>query len=206
MNISVHVATYGDDEWKAMAEQRAVPSAVAAEPFEVVAEHQPDGNVASSRNAAAAHASGEWLCFLDGDDQLEPGFIPAMKAAHERTDVIMETHDVLFTPAVQQLRKGRPRPPFFFPECSLTTGNWLIIGTLVSKSLFDEVGGFDDHPHGLEDWQLWAKCVKAGASIVKVPKAVYIAHYNQKSKHHMLARDRKAYMEAYEKARLSVWG
>ena len=171
--------------------------------FEFVTVHQESGTVASSRNAAAEQATGDWLLFLDADDELAPGFINAMKKEISGHAVLKKT---LFTPAVQQQRKGRPRPPFFFPECSLTTGNWLIIGTLVSKSLFDEVGGFDDHPHGLEDWQLWAKCVKAGASIVKVPKAVYIAHYNQKSKHHMLARDRKAYMVAYEKARSSVWG
>lgn len=164
--------------------------------------HQPDGTVASSRNAAAAEATGDWMIFLDADDELAPGYIDAMKAAQARHP----GDNMLFTPAVQQIKKGPPRPPFFFPECSFTTGNWIVIGTMVSRRLFLEVGGFDEHPHGLEDWQLWAKCVKAGAEVVRVPKAVYVAHFNQRSKHHVLSRDRKAYMVAYEKARASVWG
>ena len=27
-----------------------------------------------------------------------------------------------------------------------------------------------------DDWDLWIRCVKAGAGIVKVPDAVYVAH------------------------------
>ena len=51
-----------------------------------------------------------------------------------------------------------------------------MVGTLVSRDLFLEVGGFEDYPHGFEDWSLWAKCWKAGAKIIQVRRAVYIAH------------------------------
>jgi hypothetical protein len=112
----------------------------------------------------------------------------------------------LFTPSVQQIRKGRPGNPFFFPECSLETGNWLVIGTMVSKALFDEVGGFHEHPHGLEDWNFFARCVRAGANIVKVKDAVYRAFVNPQSEHHKLQRRRVEYMAAYEVARKDAWG
>jgi GT2 family glycosyltransferase len=118
----------------------------------------------------------------------------------------LDGNQSLFTPAVQSIRKGRPGRPFFFAECSLETGNWLVIGTMISKTLFTEIGGFREHPHGLEDFNLWARAVRAGAKIVKVPDAVYRAHWNAKSKHHVLARNRPAYMVAYEAAREDAWG
>ena len=197
---SVLIATYGEDEWRDLAWSRAYPSAH-AQTEDVSCFHDPEGTIASVRNEMALTARGEWLLFLDADDELAPGYLDAMTRAVERVG----DGAYLLTPAVSQVRKGKAGAPFFFPECSLVTGNWLVIGTLVQRDLFLEVGGFEDFPHGLEDWQFWAKCVKAGAKIWKVPDAVYIAHWSHKSKHHVLQRSRREYMKAYESARASVW-
>ena len=202
MTISVVVATYGGPEWVTMAEERAIPSTLGQGAHEVVAVHENDGTIATCRNRGAAEATGEWLLFLDADDELAADYVAAMRRAAGRHS----TPEVLLTPAVQQIRKGRPGRPFFFPECSLTTGNWLIIGTLIRREFFHQIGGFRDHPHGLEDWNLWARAVRMGASIVKVRDAVYRAHWNSRSKHHVLARDRPRYMAAYEAARVDAWG
>ena len=35
-------------------------------------EHYPDGNVSTFRNEVAKQATGDWLCFLDADDELAP--------------------------------------------------------------------------------------------------------------------------------------
>jgi GT2 family glycosyltransferase len=157
--------------------------------------------IAESRNGAAGSAQCDWLCFLDADDELAPGFLGAMQRALEQNP---SDGKVLLTPAVQQIRKGRPGKPFFFPECTFDTGNWLVIGTLISRDLFHQIGGFREHPHGLEDWNLWARAVRAGARVVKVPDAVYRAHINPKSKHHMLSRRRDEYMIAYHAAQADV--
>ena len=205
-SVSVIIATYGDEAWAHMAEARAYPSLERQDDpdFKFLTHHELSGTRASSLNNAVTHTWGDWLIFLDADDELAPGYVGAMRRALEQ-----HTSDgtrVLFTPAVQQIRKGRPGPPFFFPECSLETGNWLVIGTMISKRLFEQIGGFDEHPHGLEDFVLWAKAVKAGAEIVKVKDAVYVAHVNPQSEHHKFQRNRREYMKAYEIARSSVWG
>jgi glycosyltransferase involved in cell wall biosynthesis len=201
--VSVIIATYGEDEWEKLALERAEPSVGENHgPGEVVTWHESDGTRASSLNRGAKVAEGDWLIFLDADDELAPGYVGAMRRALEQTG----DGPVLFTPAVQQIRKGRPGQPFFFPECDFRTGNWLVIGTMISKALFMEIGGFHDHPHGLEDWNLWARAVRAGATVVRVKDAVYRAHVNPKSKHHVLTRDRPEYMRAYEVARQDAWG
>ena len=203
MNISVLIATYGSEDWRELAWSRAFPSA-AAQTDDVQVFHDPEGTIASVRNELAQQAKGDWLLFLDADDEIAPGYLDAMRATYEQEQPDGGT--LLLTPAVSYVRKGKPAPPKFWGECSFTTGNWIVIGTLVERRLFLEVGGFEEYPHGLEDWQLWAKCVKAGARIVKVPDAIYLAHTNPKSKHAKLQRNRPDYMIHYEAARASVWG
>ena len=201
--ISVVIATYGEWHWDILAQERAVPSVLEQGADQLVWKHYEHASRATSLNCGADDATSNWLIFLDADDELAPGYVGAMRRALEQST---DGNQSLFTPAVQQIRKGRPGQPFFFPECDFRTGNWLIIGTMISKTLFDEIGGFREHPHGLEDWNLWARAVRAGAKITKVPDAVYRAFYNPRSKHHELSRNRPEYMKAYEAARQDAWG
>jgi glycosyltransferase involved in cell wall biosynthesis len=204
LNVSVLIATYGEAHWQELA-QRAAGSAANAGAEEVISEYQPEGTIASARNAAAERAQGDWFCFLDADDELDPSYFFHMRRAVEQENGA--SRSLLFTPAVLQIRSGRrTRRPFFFPECSFETGNWIVIGTLVSRDLFFKVGGFHDFPHGVEDWNFWARCVRAGARVVKVKRAIYVAHYSRDSKHHRLQRDRAAWLEAYHAALEDAWG
>jgi glycosyltransferase involved in cell wall biosynthesis len=202
--ISVIVSTYGELDWADLANERAMPSAQAAEADDWIYWHYPEGTRASSLNDNAAKATGDWLIFLDADDELAPGYVGAMKRA-------LEQHPdgrVLFTPAVQQVRKGRPGQPIFFDRgISLRDDNWLVIGTMIHHDLFNEVGGFDDYPHGFEDWALWSKCYRVGARVVKVKDAVYRYHHNPQSAHKQMWRDRKWQVATHMrvKAELDAW-
>ena len=200
--ISILIATYGGAGWRRLARDRALPSAEGQGATEIILEHQKGGTVASSRNAAAERARGDWLLFLDADDELGRGYVAHMLRAARIANGV----PTLLTPRVSYAAKGRRKPPRFWKEVDLAGGNWMVIGTVVPRTLFLEVGGFHDFPHGLEDWNLWARCVRAGAKIRKVPGAIYIAHYNERSKHHELARDREEYMKHYEAAKQDAWG
>lgn len=191
MNVSILIATYGEPVWEEMAETRALPSATAQEPHEVLIGHDSEGTIASSRNGLAEKATGDWFCFLDADDELGPGYLQAMQRAFERGRR-HDGHSPLLTPAVSYVRKGRMQSPRLLPSGDLRNNNYLVIGTLVERDLFLTVGGFEDYPHGFEDWSLWAKCWKAGAKVVQVRRAVYIAYINESSKHRVAWRDRTA--------------
>src|SRR5687768_17047197 len=182
MRVSIVIATYGDENWRDLAMSRAYPSALDQGAHEIVVGHDDNSTIALVRNALAAKTSGDWLCFLDADDELAPGYIDAMAQ--------VGGENVLLTPSVQKVRKGRPSPPMFYSEVPLNVANWLVVGTLLRRDLFMQVGGFSDYPHGFEDWSLWAKCWKAGARPVRVPKAIYIQHVNPQSKHRQGWRDR----------------
>ena len=195
MRVSVLIATYGSEEWRELAWSRAYPSA-AAQTEDVQVFHDPEGTIASVRNELGNTATGDWLLMLDADDELAPGYLGAMERAAER-----EGHDgnLLLTPAVNI--KGR-----FWREGPIEETNWLVIGTLVRRETFLKVGGFRDYPHGWDDWALWVKCVQAGARIVKVPDAVYIAHRNSESKKNVSWRDSKWQVETHNRIANELFG
>lgn len=191
MNISIIISTHGDESWKQLALERPLPSA-RAQLAEVLIGHDPEGNRATVRNGLAEKATGDYLCFLDGDDELESGFVREMQRAHAKARV---PEPILFTPAISYVVKGRKRSPRFWPEVPPHVGNWMVCGTLVPRDLFFEVGGwreFDENDwNEWDDWELWIRCQKAGASIVKVPRAVYIAHQEPTSRHRSLSQQHR---------------
>ena len=186
-----------------MARERAFPSAQNQGAHEIIVGHDTHLSIGPVRNVLAGKASGDWLCFLDADDELAPGYLDAMARALER-----ERGDgpLLLTPAVSQVRKGRPSRPDFYKEVPLEQANWLIVGTLITRSLFNAVGGFEDYPHGFEDWALWNKASR-NARVVKVKDAVYVQHVNPQSKHRRGWRDRRWQVETHQRvqAELAAW-
>ncbi|OHB39668.1 MAG: glycosyl transferase [Phenylobacterium sp. RIFCSPHIGHO2_01_FULL_70_10] len=69
-------------------------AALAAEaPFPVVYVHEPEPGVANARNAALEQARGEFIAFLDDDEEAPAGWLAALLAAQARLDA-----DVVFGP------------------------------------------------------------------------------------------------------------
>lgn len=184
--ITIIITTYGEDYWRELAWSRAFPSAQAQDADEVIVHHAPKLEIGPARNEAAARAKeGSWLLFLDADDELELGYVDAMRAASEN-----QHQWRLFRPSVRYVRKGHVPDPLMVPAGDLRTDNYMVIGTMIAQPVFKQVGGFSDYPHGFEDWSLWAKAWKAGCSIVDVPTAIYRAVINPQSKHRQGWRNR----------------
>lgn len=199
MNVSIVVATFGSPEWHAIGNDAFEAVGQLNHDrcdVEVVRVHEPDGTLAEARNRGAREASLEWLCFLDADDRLEPGYLDAMADAHARymRSGPRERHEVaatgevfevpslrppaLLVPAIRRMMPlgSRTRPPEI-PAwgASLIDLNCAVIGTLVNRRLFLQAGGFTEWP-SLEDWELWLRLVgHAGCVMVAVPGAVYQA-------------------------------
>lgn len=173
VNVSVIVATFGDREWQQMGSRTA-------KQHDAYHVHLPDGTLAGARNLGAASVPGEWLCFLDADDELGEGYMDAMSAA-----LPTDGGRYLLAPAVAFVgRRGQRKPARIPPRAhlrDLRDGNWLVIGTLVQRRVFLEVGGFREWPI-YEDWCLWQRCWKAGAEVVEVPAAHYVARVRPSSR------------------------
>jgi glycosyltransferase involved in cell wall biosynthesis len=113
----------------------------------------------------------EWLIFLDADDELDLGYIEAMREG---------AGDLRWPSTIGVYEDGgvdkehvllRPKTDLR----SLIEHNWMIIGSMVRRELFMKVGGFRELPM-LEDWDLWIRCVLAGAVPEPCEKAIYKVH------------------------------
>lgn len=178
MTLSVCIGTYGSRYWHDLAQRRAIPSVLAQTVSPVNWRWVHGKSLHEARNQAATEASGEWLCFLDADDELDPAYVEAMTQAIDgRAD------DWLFQPACMDIYPNSdtdPRP-VIHPAKPLHRQNFLIIGTVVRRAQFLRVGGFEDLISH-EDWDLWIRCWLDGAQIEPVPQAVYRVHVRTKGR------------------------
>lgn len=185
---TIIIGTFGDDEWKHLAETRAIPSAQ-AQGCPVV--HAHAGTLHAARNAALAQVETPWTIHLDADDELEPGYLAGMGS--------LTTGDVR-APLVRYMQRGRAVSPPRFPrvaghahECTadcLPWGNWIVVGAAVRTDLVRQIGGWRDFSWS-EDWDVWLRCYLAGATIVSTRSAVYRAHVRMNSRNRGCGNEQK---------------
>ncbi len=186
MDVTVAVATFGDDSWRQLAAQRAIPSAEALG-VPVVCAHRD--TLHDARNAALDMVETEWVCHLDADDELEAGYFTAMATG---------TADVR-APSVVYVVDGIPKPPWMprvaghshrcRAEC-LVDGNWLVVGSVARSEMLRSVGGWRDFDWS-EDWDLWLRCHLAGATFQAIRPAIYRAHARPDSRNRGADRETK---------------
>ena len=168
------VATYGDPAWQRIA-KRAIASAKkqSLTPREVIAVHGE--TLAMARNQGAEQASSSHLIFLDADDELDRHYVRSMDSAIRAG---VDRIDRMYQPATLGVQNGVEDPePVLIPSRPLREGNFLVIGTMVTRSAFLGVGGFDEW-EAYEDWDLFIRLWEAGVKVIRVPSAIYRVHVN----------------------------
>ncbi len=177
MDVTVCVSTFGGQEWKELANQRAIPSAQKLG-CNVIQSHAE--SLHEARNQGLNCVTTEYVCFLDADDELEASYFDKM--AESAADIRV--------PSVRYVRNGFDqgvRMPKISghshvctPDC-LAEGNYIVIGAVAPTQLLRDVGGFRDFAWS-EDYDLWVRCWQAGATFENVPRAVYRAHVRRDSR------------------------
>lgn len=197
LDVTIVMGTFGDRSWSERA--RALSHRmIAAHPGVATVVCHRD-TLAAARNDGARAALTEWLCFLDADDELEPGYF----------DVSGGDWDIL-VPRVRyvgsEVRDGSPprrvrvaghgtqHAGDCAPDC-LGDGNYIVVGAPLRRALFNEVGGFRDLPV-YEDYDLWVRCWRAGALIAYTDGQVYRAHVNPRGRNVSLTAAERRKVEA----------
>ena len=150
---------------------------------------------AYARNVGAAAAKADLLAFCDADDEIAPGWVAAMGEALARYELVGCRLDIkkLNSSWVQKSR-GNPQqdgpqmiwyPPYLPHVASCCLG--------VRRSLYEDVGGFDESLSILEDTDFCFKIQLAGAQLHFVPDTV--VHYRLRSKLRDIYRQSRNYAE-----------
>jgi glycosyltransferase involved in cell wall biosynthesis len=125
-------------------------------------------NAAATRNAGAAAAQGRFLAFLDSDDLMTPEKVSCLAPILERDESIALAHGALVVidqiGAVdaaataehgRQLGEGARRGTSYdalAAYCALYTS-----ATLIRRSAFEAIGGYDESLDTYEDWDLYLR-------------------------------------------------
>lgn len=136
---------------------------------------QTNAGLSAARNAGVAKASGDWLVFLDADDSLEPRFAERMiaRANEQLADVVVCQWRRL------EEKDGRATHLMDVPECGCQVAAQLrfqnvaaVNSHLVRRSALP-TPAFDRVLRSHEDWDLWARLVRAGArfAVLREPLA-----------------------------------
>lgn len=185
------VGIFGDKEVWVPRSQRALDSVLGqtAEPATIHLVYAD--TLAKARNQGAEEATGSHVVFLDADDELDDGYIEAMQASLDKHGPghLHQPATLGISPAGKEDAKS-----VMIPSRDLSTGNYLVIGTMVERKLFLDVGGFPEFP-AWEDFALWLRCVASGARVVKVPDAVYRVHVSPNGRNAQVAGNGKLFKE-----------
>ena len=140
----------------------------------------PGRNQAAAANSGVAVATGDVILFLDGDDEVAPGYVAAMQAALVDADFVaarvdhdsLNDADVRASRPPEQVEGLRREPQLPHP---------VAIGASlgIRRSVLERLGGFDDaFPHG-DDTDLCWRAALDGIPLTFVPDAVLRYRYRR---------------------------
>ncbi len=149
--------------------------------------HQPNRGVSSARNRGIAAAAGEWIAFLDSDDEWLPSKLAAQKQAlqSEPDRLICHTEEIWIRNGkrVNAMNKHRKSGGRIFrnclPLCLISPSS-----AVIHRSLLEKVGSFDVELPVCEDYDLWLRiCAHHPVAFVPEPQIIkYGGHEDQLSR------------------------
>jgi len=168
------------------------------------------GHIAGATNAAIGLAAGDFLAFLDHDDELEPHAlleVAEMLQTDTDTDVIYSDHDIL---GENGLFHGPNFKPAWSPELLLS---YMYFGHLkvYRTALVRQLGGLRKGFEGSADYDLALRLVELTDRVRHIPKVLYhwravassIARLSE-TKTYSFDAGRRAVQEALERRKINA--
>lgn len=158
--VAVEVVVVNDGSTDASG---SVADHLAATDPRVRAIHQDNAGPAAARNAGAALATGRYVTFVDSDDLIPPGRLAEQVAAVERVgpDAVVLGEEDIF------VADGVTPPPSIAMRLSAPRPYWNTMTFMVTRALFDAVGGFDESFRLGEDTELLYRLKRRGAIVAR---------------------------------------
>jgi GT2 family glycosyltransferase len=147
-------------------------AAAARDPRVQVAWRTNNGHICAATNTALQQARGEYVVFLDHDDELAPHALLTL-AQHLADD---PAADLLYSDDDKIEADGRRHSPLFKPDWSPAlawTQNYLGHLVCARRQLVAEAGGLREGFEGAQDYDLALRLVAVGAKVRHVADVLY---------------------------------
>lgn len=148
-------------------------------------------------NFGFQHASGEYFLDMGVDDLLESDYLAIAEAVLDTKrefDMVIPQYRTIGD--VEELWIAEGLVP------SIVTHNTVYMGSLMRRSLWEKVGGFDENIpyHTLYDWEFWIRVYKSGAKAFMLDKPLYVYRVHEQNTNRAYASHGTEFME-YAKAK-----
>jgi GT2 family glycosyltransferase len=147
-------------------------SGLAREPHISVKVRETNGNISAATNDALALARGEWVAFLDHDDELTADALLEVVAAINR----FPSADIFYTDQDKVDARQHFFEPFFKPDFSPTyLRGVMYLGHLLvaRRRLVNDVGGCDSRFDGVQDFELALRLSERTGRVHHIPRVLY---------------------------------
>lgn len=130
-----------------------------------------NSGISGTTNAALAGARGDYVVFLDHDDELTVDCLweLALRIGQDDPDFLYSDEDKLDG-------QGRFCQPFFKPDWSpdaMMSTMFTCHVSCVRRTLLEQVGGLDSSYDGAQDWDLVLRLTERTERIAHIPKVLY---------------------------------
>lgn len=158
-----------------------------------------NGQISKATNSAIELASGDYVGFMDNDDELAPqALYEVVKSINENPET-----DFIYSDEDKINENGVRFDPFFKPDYSpnlLLGHNYITHFVVVSRQLLDKVGPLRSEFDGSQDYDFVLRATEQAVRIHHIPKMLY--HWRTLAS--SVAGDPTSKMYAYEAGRKAI--
>ncbi|RHO55557.1 glycosyltransferase [Eubacterium sp. AM05-23] len=167
-----------------------------------------NGHISQATNSAIEISTGEFIGFMDNDDELSPmALYEIVKTINEQSDI-----DFIYTDEDKINVKGKRFDPFFKPNWNsvlLCGHNYITHFVVVKRTLLDKVGALRSTMDGSQDYDFVLRATEQAKHIWHIPKILYhwrtietSVAFDPKSKEYAYTAGKKALEESLARKNL----
>jgi glycosyltransferase involved in cell wall biosynthesis len=166
------------DDFSEESAAKSLEGAGITDPRLKILRHEYNQGQAAARNTGAKNAQGQWLAFLDDDDRFLRRKLSRQLAYMRKRKLNVSVTDFTLPGDLHLynlLRNSGQNPTWL-----ITTGRFLALPStmMITKSLFNQVGGFDQDPRvrRTEDLDFALRLHQHGQTLAIMPE--FLSHYS----------------------------